>query len=555
VPVTQDRCGAANDANWASQLLWGENAWTIFLQGGQLNGILGDPTQTDNMYQLGFARLQGTDVPYPSFGAYTGYSVALNTGYAAAALYGNTYRDLPITSYAWQIASTTGGPNAWWEANGSPPDPNNPWQGSHAAPEFGAVPYAWPMAGQTETLLQSLVAQGLVTTKNSDGSLSYSPAVYIGRGVPDAWIVPGQTISVGNLTSSYDESNDVRQTYAVSISIGGDQSAPLVHVTVSGDAPGNDIQVQLPAFADEGVRSVAGGSYDTASHTVTLNGRSALIQLGDAGRPAIAVQVASTVPGQHSQATLTAGTPTTATATITNTGQTGLSNVTLTAQAPQGWTAQASTATTFGTIAPGATQTATWSVTPPADANGSDGLVVSASYDAGFGTASTASAEEWMNVQRPLPLPPGATDLALSATPSASYASPWTTITAINNGIYPIQSSDDSDLTPYWGTWPDAGTQWMELDWSQPITTNSSSVYFADDGGGLQLPASWVVQYWDGTQWTSVTNTSSYPEADNVFNQVTFDPVTTTKLRVSMVSAPTAGGVGAIQWIVPSIPA
>jgi hypothetical protein len=160
-----------------------------------------------------------------------------------------------------------------------------------------------------------------------------------------------------------------------------------------------------------------------------------------------------------------------------------------------------------------------------------------------------------MHVQRPLPLPPGATDLALSATPSASYASPWTTITAINNGIYPIQSSDDSDLTPYWGTWPDAGTQWMELDWSQPITTNSSSVYFADDGGGLQLPASWVVQYWDGTQWTSVTNTSSYPEADNVFNQVTFDPVTTTKLRVSMVSAPTAGGVGAIQWIVPSIPA
>ena len=39
----------------------------------------------------------------------------------------------------------------------------------------------------------------------------------------------------------------------------------------------------------------------------------------------------------------------------------------------------------------------------------------------------------------------------------------------------------------------------MELDWSQPITTNSSSVYFADDGGGLGLPASWTVQYWDGS--------------------------------------------------------
>ena len=34
------------------------------------------------------------------------------------ALYGSACRDLPITSYAGQIASTTGGPNAW-EASGS----------------------------------------------------------------------------------------------------------------------------------------------------------------------------------------------------------------------------------------------------------------------------------------------------------------------------------------------------------------------------------------------------------------------------------------------------
>ncbi len=553
-PVTADRCNSPSDANWASQVLWGENAWTIFLQGGTLNGILGDPAQTDNLYQMGYARLQGS-VPFPSFGAYTGYSVALNTAYAAGALYGNSYRDLPITSYAWQIASTTGGPNAWWEANGSPPDPDNPWQGSHAAPEFGAIPYAWPMAGQTQTLLQSLVAEGLVSSTNSSGSLSYQDALYIGRGVPDAWVVPGQTISVGHLTSSYDVGTGRRRTYGVRLSVQGDRSAPLVHVTLTGDVPGHDIQVQLPAFADEGVRAVAGGRYDASTHTVTLNGRSALIQLGNAARPSVSVQVASTVPGQHTQPALTAGTPATATATITNNGRTELRDVTLTAQAPQGWTAQATSPVSFAAVDPGATKTATWTVTPPADLNGSDGLVVSASYAAGFGTAGSASAEQWLSVQRPLPLPSGATDLALTATPSASYTSPWTTITAINNGIYPIQSSDDNDLTPYWGTWPMAGSQYMELDWSQPVTTNSSSVYFADDGGGLQLPASWVVQYWNGTQFADVTGASSYPEADNTFNQVTFDPVTTTRLRVVMQAAPAAGGVGAIQWVVPSIPA
>jgi hypothetical protein len=554
VPVTADRCGSPNDANWASQVLWGENTWNILLQGGQLNGILGDPTQTDNLYQLGFARLNGTGVPYPSFGAYTGYSVALNTGYSAAALYGNAYRDLPITSYAWQIATTTGGPNAWWEANGSPPDPNNPWQGSHAAPEFGAIPYAWPMAGQTQTLLQSLVAQGLTSTVGSDGTPSFQNVIYIGRGVPDEWITPGQEISLRNLTASYDVGTGVRTTYRVDITTRAQQGNTVVKVNVDGPAPASNIQVQLPIFADAGVQKVSGGTYDASTESVTMTSATTLITLGNAGRPSLNVQVASTVAGQHTQPALTAGIATTATATIKNTGSSELTNVSLTPRTPAGWTVQATSPVSFPSIDPGATQTVTWSVTPPAGTGGSNGVAVSANYSAGPGTASSTSDEQWLSVQKPLPLPPGATDLALTATAAASYASPWTTIAAINNGIFPIQSSDDNDLTPYWGTWPMAGSQYMELDWSQPVTTNGTSVYFADDGGGLQLPANWQVQYWDGTEFTPVTNASSYPEADNVFNAVTFDSVTTTKLRVVMQTAPTAGGVGAIQWVVPSIP-
>jgi hypothetical protein len=77
-------------------------------------------------------------------------------------------------------------------------------------------------------------------------------------------------------------------------------------------------------------------------------------------------------------------------------------------------------------------------------------------------------------------------------------------------------------------------------------------VYFADDGGGLRLPASWTVQYWNGSAWTDVSNASTYPTADDTFNAVTFDQVTTTKLRVLLQSG--LGSVGAIQWIVPSLP-
>jgi hypothetical protein len=550
-PVTADRCNSASDANWASQALWGENAWDIFLQGGELNGTLGDPSQTDNLYQMGFSRLQGS-VPYPSFGAYSGYSVALNTGYSAAALYGDQYRDLPITSYAWQIATTTGGPNAWWEANGSPPDPNNPWSGSHAAPQFGAIPYVWPMAGQTQTLLQSLVAQGLVPATGRSGAFDYHTALYIGRGVPDAWVVPGQAIAVSNLTSSYDVTSGRRVTYGIRITVGTDHRDRVVRVTLSGRVPTGDVRVQLPVFASAGVKDVDGGRYDAATHTVTMDPgeRTVAVRLGTSGRPALAVQVASTVPGQHTQPTLISGTPTTASATITNTGRTQIRAVRLALQAPAGWTSQATAPVSLTGLKPGETKTVTWDVTPPADASGGNGLVVSASYNAPSDASGTVSAEQWVHAQRPLPLPQGATDLALSATPSASYTSPWEHVTAINDGIFPTSSNDSQDIR--WGCWPQTGTQWIELDWTQPITTNGSSIYFLDDGGGVRLPASWTVQYWNGSAFADVPNPGTYPIADNAFNAVAFGSVTTTRLRVVLNSG--LGSVGAIQWVVPSIP-
>jgi hypothetical protein len=555
VPITADRCNTSADANWAGSNLWGQNVWDILLQGGELSGTLADPSQTDGLYETGFSRLQGTGVPFPSFGAYPGYSVALNTAYAQGALYGNAYRGLPITSYAWQIATTTGGPNAWWEANSSAPDPNNPWAGSHAEPQFGADPYTWPMAGQTQTLLQSLVAPGLVSTPVANSSVTHT-ALYIGRGVPDAWITPGQTVTVNNLTSSYSEGSGARGTYGVQISTHGRPGHLVVEVSLTGRLPGNDAQVQLPVFADAGVQRVTGGSYDPATHSVTMDRRTVEIQLGEANRPALTVSVDSTAPGQHSQPLLYPGVQTTASSSITNTGATQISNVKLSLEAPTGWTTSATTPATFAVIAPGQTKTVTWDVTPPATmtaGTSSNGVIVDATYSAPDDASGSVSAEQWVTTEKPLPLPPGSTDLALTGTPSASYTSPWATVDGINSGLYPVQSNDDNDLTPYWGDWPQTGTHWIELDWSSPITTNSSEVYFADDGGGLLAPSSWVVQYWSGSAWVNVSNQSGDPAQLNQFNQVTFDPVTTTKLRISMQGTGTAS-VGVVQWVVPSIP-
>jgi hypothetical protein len=552
-PFSSDRCGTPNDANWASQVLWGENSWDILLSGGALDGILGSPAETDNVYQTGYSRLAG-NVPYPSFGAYTGYSVALNTAYANGALYGDAYRDLPITSYAWQIATTTGGPNAWWEANGSDPSPDNPWIGSHAPPEFGAVPYAWPMAGQTQSLLQSLAATGLVASGDGSTASDYHTALYIGRGIPDQWITPGQSVGVSNITST--DRSGKRSTYSVRLSTTrGADGHPVVHVVLAGQLPGNDVRIQLPVFADAGVLRVQGGTYDAATHTVTLRGgRSAQIVLGESARPAVTVTATSTAGGTHTPPLLIDGLKSDVTATFHNTGQTTLRNVAVTLSAPSGWTVASGAGTTYSSVAPGQTVSGTWQVTPSANADGGYGLVASASYSAPASASGSVSAEQWTRAQPAFPLPSGTTNVAPAAIASASYTSPWTTVSAINDAIYPATSFDQAD--PYWGTWPQEGTQWIQLTWPSTQTVSGASVYFWSDGGGVLPPASWTIQYWTGSAWADVTGASSYGTALNQFNTVTFAPVTTTQLRAVFDTGYTATctglchAVGVIQWVV-----
>jgi hypothetical protein len=268
-PNTANRCNTFNDANWASPAWVGQNQWSTMLAGGALTGIMGDPGQIDRMYQWGFNRLASGGLPFPTFGAFNGYSTGYNTAYSSDGLFSNNYRDLPITSYAWQIQTTTGGPNAWWEANGSGPSAANPWIGNHAGPQFGACPYAWPISAQQQGLQESLVAEGLSAT--GTGPYTYTRPLYIGRGVPNTWIASGQTISVGNLTTAYDTATGNRTTYGVSLAVTNPGGGRVVTVTLTGTPPGGPVLIQLPIFASVGVTAVGGGTYDPATHTVTAN--------------------------------------------------------------------------------------------------------------------------------------------------------------------------------------------------------------------------------------------------------------------------------------------
>jgi beta-xylosidase len=150
--------------------------------------------------------------------------------------------------------------------------------------------------------------------------------------------------------------------------------------------------------------------------------------------------------------------------------------------------------------------------------------------------------------------PPQGGNLAQSASPSASYTSPWESVAAVNNGDSPASSNiAGANQGTRWGTWPQAGSHWVQLTWPSAVTVDASDMYFFQDtadgsNSGVKRPASWSIQYWNGSAWVNVPGASGYPTALNQFNHTTFSPVTTTQLRANLQTRSDASGVGVLEW-------
>jgi hypothetical protein len=141
--------------------------------------------------------------------------------------------------------------------------------------------------------------------------------------------------------------------------------------------------------------------------------------------------------------------------------------------------------------------------------------------------------------------PPNSGNLALSATPSASYVSAWESLSALNNGGTPSSSADRSNLV--YGNWPQQGTQWIEYQWPSARSISRVGTYWFDDDQGIDLPASCQVQYWNGSAYVPVPGQSACGVAGNTENITTFTSVSTTRLRLSITSKPNLS-TGVLEW-------
>lgn len=149
---------------------------------------------------------------------------------------------------------------------------------------------------------------------------------------------------------------------------------------------------------------------------------------------------------------------------------------------------------------------------------------------------SPAAIRKVQPTRAPQPPTPPSRNIASAARPSASNEPVplqyW--IAALNDGIVRA-----NPLPPdMWASWTphNPSAQWIQYEWSRPVTLNGSRINFWADhpagaDEGVAPPAAWHLEYWNHDRWSPVPHPSVYSTAVNSFATVAFDPVTTPCLR------------------------
>lgn len=144
---------------------------------------------------------------------------------------------------------------------------------------------------------------------------------------------------------------------------------------------------------------------------------------------------------------------------------------------------------------------------------------------------------------RPRPAP----TLATTARASASHCWSADSVRAVNDGIEPASSGDDSIPRLTW--WDHLGTEeWVQLDLAAPAAVRAVEVYWFDDtgSGACRVPASWQVLALRGAEWWPVSSAAAptpAPARDR-YDRREFAPVQAEALRVQVQLQPGwSGGV------------
>ncbi|MCA9261204.1 MAG: glycoside hydrolase family 127 protein, partial [Planctomycetales bacterium] len=124
-------------------------------------------------------------------------------------------------------------------------------------------------------------------------------------------------------------------------------------------------------------------------------------------------------------------------------------------------------------------------------------------------------------------------------------------VAALTDGRLPKNSFDES--IPRWTSWPQRGVpQQVEFSLSKPLALRTIEVYWYDDHGGVQTPASWDLEVRSEGEWQpfELYNTDSYQTQPDQYNVVhPAQPITINAIRLNVRPKKDAA-VGALEFIV-----
>ncbi len=137
----------------------------------------------------------------------------------------------------------------------------------------------------------------------------------------------------------------------------------------------------------------------------------------------------------------------------------------------------------------------------------------------------------------------------LASTSTIESSHKTQSLSAINDRLVPKDEYDRS--MPYFHYWPkQATTEWIAYRFPQADKVQSCTVYWYDDGpwGGCRVPKSWRVYYMnEGGDWVEVANPDNYGTVKGAPNTVSFDPVTTSALKLE-IEQPADNSTGLFEW-------
>ncbi|MCF7975785.1 MAG: glycoside hydrolase family 127 protein [Phycisphaerae bacterium] len=138
-----------------------------------------------------------------------------------------------------------------------------------------------------------------------------------------------------------------------------------------------------------------------------------------------------------------------------------------------------------------------------------------------------------------------AANLAVVANPSTSYVSGDCSVSALNDASEQRNSRDHRAGS--YGNWNRTGTQWVQYDWTQAISTDKVDVYWWDDRQGVRLPSAARLLYWDGQAFVPVKTDETLAVTGDQFNPMSFAEVTTSKLRLE-IDSDGSYSTGILEW-------